>query len=136
LSRVAVDQRAELELDGRSHTLKLARINPQVKNGQFEVELVFDGPVPAGLRRGQTVQPRLALGASTSALLLPIGAWLTDGGGTFAFVVNGDRAERRALTLGRRNVRHVEVLAGLKAGEQVVVSSYAGYADKEQLNLD
>lgn len=136
LSRVAVGQRAEVDIDGRAHAMKLARINPQVRNGQFEVELVFDGPVPGTLRRGQTVQPRLALGASNPALLLPVGAWLTDGGGAFAFVVDGDRAERRAITLGRRNVRHVEVLAGLKAGEQVVVSSYAGFADKQQLNLD
>lgn len=135
LPRVAVGQRAELEHEGARHALKLVRINPQVKNGQFEVELAFEQAPPATLRRGQTLQPRLALGAPAPALLLPVGAWL-DGGGAHAFVVDGARAERRALTLGRRNVRHVEVLAGLRAGEQVIVSSYAGFADKQQLRLD
>jgi HlyD family secretion protein len=135
LGRVAVDQAAELLLDGKSHKLRLAKINPQVKSGQFEVELVFDGAAPAGLRRGQTLQPRLALGVSADALLLPIGAFLADGGSASVFVVEGDAATRRNVTLGRRNVQHVEVLAGLKAGERVIVSSYAGLADKQQLRL-
>jgi len=36
------------------------------------------------------------------------------------------RAERRAITTGRRNPEQVEVLRGLRAGDRVVVSSYAG----------
>lgn len=108
LGRVSVGQRADVEIDGRARVLTLARINPQVRNGQFEIELVFDGPPPASLRRGQTVQLRLALGAPSPALLLPVGAWLGDGGGAVAFVVQGDHAERRAVTLGRRNARHAK----------------------------
>lgn len=137
LNRVALGQRAQLTLEDKqgSHALLLNKINPQVKSGQFEVELVFDGPAPPGLRRGQTLQPRLALGASAQALLLPIGPYLNEGGAAAVFVVEGSRAERRSLTLGRRNAQFVEVLAGLKAGEQVLVSSYAGLADKQSLRL-
>lgn len=135
LGRVQVGLHADLVQDGKTHALLLSKVNPQVKSGQFEVELVFDGAAPAGLRRGQTLQPRLALGASADALLLPAGAFLADGGTASVFVVEGERATRRAVTMGRRNVTHVEVLGGLKAGEQVLVSSYAGLADKQQLRL-
>ncbi|GAP35604.1 efflux RND transporter periplasmic adaptor subunit [Piscinibacter sakaiensis] len=135
LPRVAPGQSAELELDGRTWPLRLARIDPQVKAGQFQVELVFEGEPPAGLRRGQTVQPRLALGASGEALLLPAGAFLADGDGREVWVVDGDRAERRAVTLGRRNALQVEVLAGLRAGEQVIVSSTASFGERRRVQL-
>ncbi len=138
LSRVAVGQAAVLELDGKSHPMRMRRLNPQVRAGQFEAELVFDdaaGAAPATLRRGQTLQARLALGDSGQALLLPAGAFLSESGGSFVFVVEGSQARKRAVQLGRRNLDVVEVLAGLKAGERVITSSYAGLADKDLLLL-
>jgi HlyD family secretion protein len=138
LPRVAVGQAAVAEIAGQSHALRLRKLNPQVRQGQFEAELVFDGASPAGLRRGQTLQARLALEAARPALLLPAGPFLSDGGAAEVFVLNGergDRAERRAVRLGRRNIQHVEVLAGLVAGEQVVTSSYADFHNTRTLRL-
>jgi HlyD family secretion protein len=133
LSRVAVGQTATLESNGKTYALRVRKLNPQVRAGQFEAELVFSDGQPAGLRRGQTLQARLALGESQSALLLPTGAYLADNGGTFVFVVDGDAAHKRPVQLGRRNVNFVEVLGGVKAGERVLVSSYAGLTDKDRL---
>jgi HlyD family secretion protein len=153
LARVALNQRAELTAGdpgttgaaagsvAATHPLAVSRINPQVKAGQFEVELSFTGPPPAGLRRGQTLQPRLTLGESRAALLLPIGAFATEGAASAVFVVNEAAdteprtATRRAVTLGRRNTHSVEVLAGLQEGERVITSSTAAFAAKERLVL-
>jgi HlyD family secretion protein len=51
-------------------------------------------------------------------------------------VVNGNKAEKREIKLGRENPIYYEVLSGLKAGEQVITSSYADYKEVEILNLE
>jgi len=68
---------------------------------------------------------------------LPNGAWMEGSGGAFAFVMKpGDsRAERRAIAIGRRNPTQVEVAKGLRPGERVVVSSYAGLEPYKHLIL-
>jgi HlyD family secretion protein len=52
------------------------------------------------------------------------------------FVVrDGERAEKRAVKLGRRNNAQVEVLSGLAPGENVIISSYAPFGKAERLQL-
>jgi len=69
--------------------------------------------------------------------LLPNGAFANDGGGAWVFVVapDGGHAERRAVRLGRRSNTQVEVLAGLAAGEKVIVSGYDAFGKTGQLRL-
>jgi HlyD family secretion protein len=109
-----------------------------VQNGEFRADMVFGSGAPPSLARGQTVNARVNLGASTSALLLPVGPFLQDSGGAFAFVVDasGQAAERRNVRLGRRNTQYVEVLDGLAEGERVVTSSYATYAERRVLRIE
>lgn len=135
LNRVAVGQTASLDVDGKSYPMTIRKLNPQVRSGQFEGELVFTESQPKVLRRGQTLQAKLALGESKRALLLPAGAFLSESGGNFVFVIEGDVATKRPVQIGRRNVNFVEVLGGLKAGERVLTSSYAGLIDKERLTI-
>lgn len=138
LGRVVVGQGATIEQGGRSYRLKVTKIYPQVRNGQFEVDLQFVGAEPAGLQRGQTLQARLTLGDPSPALLIPNGSFYTETGGNWVFVVaeDGRTAVKRAVRLGRRNADTIEVLDGLQPGERVVTSPYTGFADKDRLDLD
>jgi HlyD family secretion protein len=128
LGRVAPGQKAVADLGGRSAPLTVGRVLPQVSGGRFRAELTFDGSVPAALRRGQAIDVRITLGDTRPALTAPNGAWL-EGGGAYAFVVadGGRRAIRRAIGIGRRNPEQVEITAGLRPGERIVTSSYAGF---------
>jgi len=137
LGRVAVGQAATADLGGRAAPLRVSRVLPQVAQGRFHVEFAFQGPPPADLRRGQTLDVRLVLGDTQPALTLPNEAWLETSGGRYAFVLTADgrRADRREITIRRRNPQQVEVASGLSAGEQVVVSSYAGLSPYAHLIL-
>jgi HlyD family secretion protein len=135
LGRVAPGQIAQVDVAGRTVPLKVLRVLPQVTGGRFRAEFAFQGAPPAGLRRGQTLDLRLTLGDTKPALTLPNGAWLEGSGGSFAFVVKGGRAERRAIAVGRRNPEQVEVVKGLRPGEKVVTSSYAGLEPYKHLIL-
>jgi HlyD family secretion protein len=138
LGRVRVGQTATADVDGKTYRLKVAKVYPQVRNGQFQIDLLFDGPEPASIQRGQTVQAKLTLGDSSRAVLVPTGAFFNDTGGNWVFVVdrNGKSATRRQVQLGRKNSEFIEVLSGLKPGERVITSSYSGLVDKGRLTFE
>ena len=137
LGRVAIGQTATADIDGKTYRLKVAKVYPQVRNGQFQIDLVFNGPAPASVQRGQTIQAKLTLGDSSKATLIPNGAFFNDTGGNWVFVVDksGNGATRRQVQLGRRNADSIEVLGGLSPGERVVTSSYNGLVDKSHLTF-
>lgn len=136
LGRVREGLPAELQHEGRHHALHVARLDPQVKDGRFSVELAFDADPPP-LQVGQGLDLRLTLGDPQPALLLPDSGFYADTGGAWAFVLDagGRRAQRRALQLGRRADGVIEVLGGLQPGEQVVVSPYRAFAGASAIEL-
>ncbi|XHS76415.1 efflux RND transporter periplasmic adaptor subunit [Burkholderiaceae bacterium UC74_6] len=137
LPRIAVGLQGSLDVEGRSHPLQVTRIDPQVKEGRFSVELEFPRDAPAGLQVGQGLDARLTLGQPQPALLIEDRGFTADTGGAWAFVLDADgrRAERRELRLGRRAAGQAEVLAGLREGERVVVSSYRSFAGAPALQF-
>jgi HlyD family secretion protein len=138
LGRVQRDQSATVDAEGRTYRMKVDKVLPQVRNGQFQIELIFDGPEPRSAQRGQTMQVKLTLGDSSRAVLIPNGAFFNDTGGQWVFVVNrgGGSATKREIQIGRKNADFIEVLGGLKPGEKVITSSYSGLADKDHLTFD
>jgi HlyD family secretion protein len=137
LSRVKQGQTADATVENKTVRLKVQRIYPQVKNGTFTADLAFDGPQPAGLTTGETVQGRLSLGGDQKALLLPAGAFLERSGGDYVFVVagGGHHADRRRIKIGRRNSEEVEVLDGLKPGERVITSDYEAFEKLDRVDF-
>lgn len=137
LERVRVGQTAEVEANGRTWRLHVSRVDPQVKDGAFQVDLRFDNGEPPGLLPGQALEGKLALGGDRRAVLLPAGGFLESTGGDWMMVVSDDgrRADRRRIRLGRRNADQVEVLAGLRPGERVITSDYSAFAKAERVAL-
>ena len=128
---------ARLEGAAAPVALTLARIEPQISNGHVGVELEFAGAPPPGLQAGQAVDARIVLGASRPALLVSDGLFYGESGGTWVYVLasDGASAQRRAVRLGRRAAGTVEVLEGLRAGEQVVVSGVRRFGDAQRLRI-
>jgi len=137
LGRVDLQQTASVEHKGRDMALNVSKIYPQVKDGQFEVDMLFEQQ-PGDLRRGQTLQLKLTLGDNADALLIPNGSFYQETGGNWIFVVSPDGSEavRRPVRLGRRNTDFIEVLDGLEAGEKVITSPYTSYTGLDRLVLD
>ncbi len=137
LNRVSEGLTANAEVNGRTYRMRVSKIYPQVRNGAFEIDLQFVGDEPRDLQRGQTVQLRMTLGASSQARLVPNGAFYNDTGGSWIFVVSPDgrSAVRRQVRLGRRNADFIEVLEGLEPGERVITSPYTGFQERDRLSI-
>jgi HlyD family secretion protein len=129
LHRVRIGQTATVTIDGSAVNLTIRRVYPQVVNGLFRVDLDFEGKSPPALVEGATAQGQLQLGSDTPALILPSGSFLQHTGGDWIFVVSPDgrSAERHRVKLGRRSSEQLEVLGGLRAGQQVITSDYTGF---------
>lgn len=137
LDRVAPGLAATASIAGHDVALALARVNTQVKDRRFEVEMKFADDVVPGLQPGQTIDTRLTLGKPAPAVTVPDGAFFSDTGGRWMYVLSADgkHAERRTVRLGRHSGGRVEVLEGLAPGEQAIVSSYARFGDSPLLRL-
>ena len=137
LSRVAVGRQGSVVQGDKAYALKVATVYPQIKDGRFTAEMVFTQGQPEVISPGQSMDAQLTLGEPAKALLLPSGAFVNDSGGAWVFVVapDGERVEKRAVRIGRRNNSQLEVLSGLAAGEQVIISSYAPFGKAERLQL-
>lgn len=138
LPRLNVDQTAEVGIGSGTYVLRVAKIFPQVRDGTFRVDMEFQGDAPKDIRPGQTLQLRLRLGANSTALLIPNGAFYQDTGGDWVFVVDagGKVATKRRVQLGRRNTQVIEVRGGLEKGERVITSAYGDAVRMDRIQLD
>ncbi|MFN3574732.1 MAG: efflux RND transporter periplasmic adaptor subunit [Phenylobacterium sp.] len=137
LERIEVGQTGHVLISGRNTPFRVVRVDPQVKDSTFKIEMVFDEPQPTGLLPGQALEGRLTLGGDRAGLVLPAGPFLERSGGDWVMVLDnsGHRAERRRVRLGRRNAEQVEVLSGLAVGERVLTSDYASFEKVDQVIL-
>jgi len=75
---------------------------------------------------GRFVKVRLVLGTRKDAVLVPASAAQTSAKGPFVFVVKGDSAELRPVSVGQRQGDLVVISSGLKGGERVVIAGQLG----------
>jgi HlyD family secretion protein len=137
ISRIFTGLMGQTTVAGKDYKLTIKKVFTQVTNGRFQVDMEFNDSVPTGIRRGQTLQIRLALSDETTALLLPKGGFYQQTGGNWIFKVNenGTTAYKVDIQLGRQNPEYYEVIQGLKAGDKVVTSSYENYGTMQELVL-
>jgi HlyD family secretion protein len=137
ISRIYPDLEGEFTLSGKSYKLRIKKVYTQVTNGRFQVDMEFSEEIPEGIRRGQTLQIRLALSDETKALLVPKGGFYQQTGGNWIFKLDkdGKSAYRVDIQLGRQNPDYYEVISGLEVGDKVITSSYETYEKVQELNV-
>ena len=137
ISRIYNGQRGSFTFNNKMYFLVIKKVYTQVTNGRFQVDMEFEEEVPEGIRRGQTLQIRVALSEEKPALLIPKGGFFQQTGGNWIFRVsdNGESAYRVDISLGSQNTEYYEVLSGLKEGDKVITSSYDNYGNIQELVL-
>lgn len=137
IARVIPGLTAYYPTDDKNYKLIVKKVFTQVLNGQFKVDMLFIGEIPPGLRKGQTLQVRLAFSDEAPALLLPKGGFYQQTGGNWIFKVSDDgkTAYKVDIQLNRQNPDFYEVTRGLKPGDKVITSSYENYGDIQELVL-
>jgi HlyD family secretion protein len=138
LSRIFTGLKGHFDFAGKTYYLVIKKVFVSVgKDGQFQVDMAFIGPPPAGIRKGQTLQIYLNLSDETTALLLPKGGFFQQTGGNWIFKVSedGKRAYKVNIQINRQSPDYFELTSGLQPGDKVITSSYETYGDIQELVL-
>lgn len=137
IDRVHVGLPAILDRNGQKFNMVVHKVYPEVREGKFRVDFVFDGDRPDNIRMGQTYYLNLQLGQPSPAVLIPRGAFYSSSLGNYVYVLdkNERKAYRRNVRLGRQNPQYYEVLEGLEPGERVIINGYEPYGDASTLVL-
>jgi HlyD family secretion protein len=137
IDRVHRDLAATFERQEKLFNLAVKKVYPEVRNSQFEIDLVFTDERPENIRAGQTYYINLQLGEPQKSLLVSLGGFFNSTGGQWIYVVDpsGDFATKRPIKIGRKNPKYYEVLEGLEKGEKVITSGYDLFGENEKLIL-
>lgn len=110
---------------------KISEITPMgdVTAKTFRIKAALPDDTP--LKPGMSVEANIVTREKDNALLVPTDAVQ----GNAVFVIDGDRARKRAVTVGIRGTRAVEILSGLKDGERVASPAPADLKDGAHLRV-
>jgi len=135
IDRVKTQLTATLDRQGNEFNLVVRRVYPEVRNGTFEIDMIFRDSMPDNIRTGQTYYTSLQLGQPKISVLVPIGGFFQETGGQWIYVLDPTEsfAIRRTISIGRKNPKYYEVLEGLIPGEKVIVSGYETFGKNEKL---
>ncbi|WP_167618721.1 efflux RND transporter periplasmic adaptor subunit [Maribellus sediminis] len=137
IDRVRAGLSATFERQNSLFNLKVKKVYPEVRNSQFQIDLVFTDERPTNIRTGQTYYINLQLGQPEQSTLVSLGGFFNSTGGQWIYVVDpsGTFATKRNIRIGRKNPKFYEVLDGLQDGEKVITSGYDLFGDNDKLIL-
>ncbi|HEY8025506.1 MAG TPA: efflux RND transporter periplasmic adaptor subunit [Burkholderiaceae bacterium] len=115
---------------------KLSALSPEVVKNEVLARVRFDGTQPPGLRQSQRVSARLLIEEKPNALIVPRGPFVENEGGRFAYVMEDGVAVRRPIQTGATSVTAVEILAGLKQGDKIVIAGTDTFENAARVTIN
>ena len=134
LEEVVVGQPAKIRINGKDYSGKLTLLQPDIKDGYGLGEVSFSKDQNIQLKQNQRAQVFIQTGFKKNTLLVERGAFVS-AGGRFAFKVNDDIATKQPINVGGRNYDVIEIVSGLNAGDQIVVSQITSYIDWDEFKI-
>ncbi len=135
IDRVTVGLPASVTYQGKKFPLRVSKVVPEVKDRQFQVDMVFTGEQPDNVRIGKSFRVQVELGQPETAIVIPRGDFFQTTGGQWIYKLNksGDRAVKTSIIVGRQNPLQYEIVSGLQPGDRVVTTGYANFGEAEEL---
>ena len=114
------------------------RIDPAVYNGTVTVDVMLDDPLPPGARPDLSVDGTIDLERLSNVLYVGRPAFGQESStvGMFVLQPDGRTAVREQVKLGRSSVNTVEILGGLKDGDQVILSDMSRWDNFDRIRLE
>src|SRR5262245_34433076 len=134
---IQLGQKAEVDTRNGIVEGRVARIDPSVQNGTRTVDVTLIGELPKGAVPDLSVDGTIELERLNDILFMGRPAFGQDQStvGLFKIGSDGVTAERTQVKLGRSSVNTIEVLSGLKVGDQVILSDMSAYDAYDRIRL-
>ena len=117
---------------------QVVRIDPAVQQGTVQVDVDFTGPLPAGARPDLSVDGTIEIERLPQVLFTGRPAYGQPNStvGLFKLIEEGRYAVRVPVEIGRTSVNAVEIIKGLTAGDQVILSDTSAWDDNDRIRLN
>ena len=117
---------------------RVVRIDPAVQQGTVQVDVDFTGPLPQGARPDLSVDGTIEIERLPQVLFTGRPAYGQPNStvGLFRLVEDGRYAVRVPVEIGRTSVNAVEIVKGLTAGDQVILSDTSAWDDNDRIRLN
>ncbi|HVN77938.1 MAG TPA: efflux RND transporter periplasmic adaptor subunit [Terriglobia bacterium] len=114
------------------------RIDPAVQNGTVTVDVALDEPLPKGARPDLSVDGVIELEHLDDVLFVGRPAFGQEKNvvGIFKLLEDGKTAQRTQVKLGRSSVNTIEIIDGLKIGDQVILSDMSAWDAYDRVRLN
>jgi HlyD family secretion protein len=134
---IQFDQRAIIDTRNGTVPGHVVRIDPAVLKGTVTVDVALDAPPPKGARPDLSVDGTITLERLDDVLYVgrPVNGQGDSLVGLFKVLDEGKRAVRVQVKLGRTSVSSVEIVQGLEAGDQIILSDMSQYASHDEVRL-
>src|SRR6516162_1378461 len=134
---ILLGQKAEVDTRNGVVDGRVARIDPSVINGTRTVDVTLLGDLPKGAVPDLSVDGTIELEQKNNVVYMGRPAFGQEQSvvGLFKIDTDGVNAERIQVKLGRSSVNTVEVLSGLKVGDQVILSDMSAYDAYDRIRL-
>ncbi len=128
-----------VEVDTRNGIIqgRVSRIDPAAREGTFTVDVALTGPLPGSARPDLTVDGTIELERLENVLHVSRPAF-AQGQSTmsmFRVTADGSEASRTPVVLGRTSVNSVEIISGLREGDQVILSDTTAWDNYDLIRL-
>jgi HlyD family secretion protein len=134
---IQIGQKSEVDTRNGVVEGRVARIDPSVINGTRTVDVTLMGDLPKGAVPDLSVDGTIELERLPDVLYMGRPAFGQDQSvvGLFKVGTDGVTAERTQVKLGKSSVNTIEILSGLKVGDQVILSDMSAYDAYDRIRL-
>jgi multidrug efflux pump subunit AcrA (membrane-fusion protein) len=138
IDRITTGLPATVIYQNRRFPLRITKVNPEVKDRQFDVDLIFTEDQPDNILIGKNYRIQIELEQPEDALVIPKGNFFQATGGQWIFKLNssGNKGIKTPLSIGRQNPQQYEILDGLKPGDRVIITGYDNFGEAEEVILN
>ncbi len=131
---IAPGMQADVSFGGKSYAGEVSSISPEVRQGEVTGRVRLR-ELPPGLRQNQRVSVRILMDRRDDVLKVERGGFYEAGGGATAYVVKDGVAEQRPIRTGAVSVREIEIIDGLAAGDEIVISDTEDFRNAPRVML-
>lgn len=114
----------------------ITNVEPLSQGGIIKFTVTLNDDDSSNLRSGQSTNTYIFTNIKEDVMRIPFGPYYMGPGKYAIFVKEGDKLHRREVQLGESNYDYVEVISGLKNGEEVAVNDMKKYNDNNTLKIN
>ena len=135
---VAIGQAASIDTRNGIIPGHVSRIDPAAVNGTVDVDVALEGQLPPGARPDLSVDGTITLEKLSDVVYVGRPVVGQPGAKITLFKLDGDgkEAQRVPVSLGRSSVNNIEVIDGLKVGDQVILSDMSAQDAYNRIRLN